>query len=353
MSDINKNNFQKKASSPKFLERDFLQSEEWRKFQESVGRKTYNVFSTSSALRAPSPYKGEGEIEFWANVIEHKLPIVGKYFYIPRGPIINKQGSMNNEQYESLIDLAKENSAGWIRIDPETKEMLEEIKKNTKYEISKAPHDMQPKELFIIDITKPEEEILAGMKPKTRYNIRLAEKKGVLVVSEQGTMNNKYIDDFLRLTRVMAKRNKITVHPESYYRKMIEIIPGEMLKIYAAEYEGKVIAANIVIFYDKTCIYLHGASDDEYRNVMAPYLLQWQQIKDAKKLGCEKYDLGGIKSHSSEHIAQNTWKGITRFKLGFSPNTRPKNFPGSYDIIINSGKYRIYRALQRVKSFVK
>ncbi len=78
------------------------------------------------------------------------------------------------------------------------------------------------------------------------------------------------------------------LHPESYYRKMFETIPAEILKLYMAEYENKIIAANIVIHYGNTATYLHGASDNEYRNVMAPYLLQWQAILDAKKAGLNK-----------------------------------------------------------------
>jgi len=210
---------------------------------------------------------------------------------------------------------------------------------------------MQPKEIFIVDISKSEEQLLAEMKAKTRYNIRLAEKRGVIV---REISNKKYIDEFLRLTKVMAKRQGIAVHPEDYYRKMLETIPGDILKLYVAEYQGKVIATNLVIFFGDTCTYLHGASDDEYRNVMAPYLLQWRQVLDAKKAGCEKYDFGGINTrYKIQDTRYNSWAGITKFKLGFSPNTAPVTFPGSYDIILNQGKYWGYRMIQKMKSWVK
>jgi lipid II:glycine glycyltransferase (peptidoglycan interpeptide bridge formation enzyme) len=216
---------------------------------------------------------------------------------------------------------------------------------------------MQPSELFIIDITKSEEDLLAEMKPKTRYNIKVAQKHSVGISREK-----KYLDDFLRLIKITAIRDKIAPHPDEYYRKMFEIIPEENLKIYLAEFEGKIIAANIVVFYGKFATYLHGASDNEYRSIMAPYLLQWQAIIDAKMARCNFYDLGGVKTHNANRIAHNaddtryvirdtsSWAGITRFKIGFSANTEPIIFPGSYDMILNSFKYNLYRILQRMKN---
>ncbi|HRZ95469.1 MAG TPA: peptidoglycan bridge formation glycyltransferase FemA/FemB family protein [Candidatus Moranbacteria bacterium] len=312
----------------------FLQSPEWRKFQESVGRKTYNI-------------PGEN---FRASIIEHRLPVVGKYFYISRGPIVSL--NMGHETYNinSIINLAKKENVGWVRIEPAISEILEVIKKNIKYKIVKAPHDMQPKEILVMDIAKSEEEILSQMKPKTRYNIRLAGKKGVKVFEDR-----KYMDEFIKLTKITAKRQGIIAHPDEYYRKMAEIIPENMLKLYIAECQGKIIAANLTVFYGNTCTYLHGASYNEYRNVMAPYLLQWKQIQDAKDAGCKKYDFGGIKSYNIKHKTynNNSWEGITRFKLGFASDTRPVEFPGCYDVVINHGKYCMYRLIQKLKSLIR
>jgi hypothetical protein len=128
--------------------KELLQSEEWRKFQESFGRRTFHV-----------EHKG-----FRINIIEHKLPMVGNYFYVPRG-----------EVSEKVINLAKKEKAGWVRFDPKDEKSLENLK------AVKAPHDMQPREIFVIDIAKSEEELLAEMKQKTRYNINLSQKRGVFV----------------------------------------------------------------------------------------------------------------------------------------------------------------------------
>ena len=207
---------------------------------------------------------------------------------------------------------------------------------------------MQPRGILILDILKSEEEILAEMKQKTRYNIKLAEKKGVKIYDSR---EEKYIEEFLRLVKVTAQRDKITSHPDAYYRKMFEIIPSEILKLYVAEFEGKIIAANLVLFFGKTATYLHGASASDHRNVMAPYLLQWRQIVDAKKAGCENYDFGGVKSYNTKHVTcnKNSWQGITKFKTGFAPDVETKKFPGCYDIILKPAKYNLYRALQKIK----
>jgi peptidoglycan pentaglycine glycine transferase (the first glycine) len=301
----------------------FLQSEEWRKFQESVGRKTFCV-----------SWKN-----FHSSIIEHKLPIVGKYFYIPRGPIMS-------DGMQELVDLAKKEKAGWIRFDANDSRMPEEFCKN--WRVSKSPHDMQPREIFVIDISKSEDELLAEMKSKTRYNINLAIRNSELSIRQ--SKEEKDIEEFLRLTGVMAKRQKIATHPDEYYRKMFETIPEKILKLYVAEYENQIVAANLVVFYGKTATYLHGASDDKFRNLMAPHFLQWRQIQDARKEGCERYDLGGISESGEE---KNKWSGITRFKLGFSPKTEPVKFPGTYDIVINEKKYALYRFIQRIKSRLK
>ena len=333
-----------------YMQKDFLQSEEWRKFQEAVGRRTFNV----------------SESGFRVNIVEHKLPIVGNYFYVPRLSC-NLQLATRNF-FKKLISLAKKEDAGWIRIDISDSRLLDLIR--DYWRVVKAPHDMQPRQIFVIDISKPEEELLAEMKAKTRYNIRLSQKRGVAVKAiskreikggvdsrlrgndiKSGNDIKKYADEFLRLVKITSERNKIKSHPENYYREMLKI---PCVRLYAAEYQGKVIAANLMAFYGDTAIYLHGASDNKYRNVMAPFLLQWRAILDAKKAGCERYDMGGVKIQNPKSKIQNpSWAGITRFKLGFSPKTKPVEFLGSCDVIISSWRYWVYRVIQLIKSFAK
>lgn len=315
---------------------NFLQSLLWMKFQEKVGHKIHSVVSDG----------------FSANAVEHILPIVGKYFYLPRGPIFSHPLKQAKDDMVELIGLAKKEDAGWVRIEPADGKTLESIKESISQRITRAPHDMQPKEIFVIDISKPEDALLGEMKPKTRYNVNLAKKKGVVIKSSRDANKNgkdKYVEEFLRLTQEMAVRNGIRAHAQDYYRQMIESFPDENLAIYVAEYDGKIIAANLVVFFDGCAVYLHGASGNEQRNVMAPFLLQWQAILDAKELGCRYYDFGGVQTPGAKHQKHSSLVGVTNFKLGFSPSTQAIEFPGSYDIILNPRKYAVYRGLQRAK----
>ncbi|HBP01585.1 MAG: Methicillin resistance protein [Candidatus Moranbacteria bacterium GW2011_GWE1_49_15] len=340
-----------------FYKEAFLQSEEWRRFQESEGNKTYHFEEISKAKDRDVVFK------FWANVVEHTLPVVGKYFYVPRGPVIRGRKEVNLTRVDDtkkalayLVWLAKDNGAGWVRFDPRSekdlnliKEALQKMSKEKKIPLEKAPHDMQPQEIFVVDISKPEEELLSGMKSKTRYNIRLAEKKGVVISYPLSVIDReKYLEEFLKLNRETAERDAIVTHPDEHYRKMAEVFPEDIFRIYVAQYQGKTIAANLVVFFEDTAIYLHGASSNENRDAMAPYLLQWRQMLDAKEKGCKYYDFGGMKTKNP-----GSWEGITRFKTGFSPKTEPIFFPGSYDIVISRWRYDMYRGLQSIKGFLR
>ena len=257
----------------------------------------------------------------------YKLPLVGRYAYCPRAY------GLKEKDFKQIIKQAKDKNLGWVRFDLLTARQDLTVK---------APHNMQPKQNFIIDISLPEEKLLSGMKSKTRYNIRLAKKKGVEIFV---TREQKYIDKFIDLVEQTAKRKGISFHEREHYLQMFQNIPEDVLKLNVAEYEGEVIAANIVSFYGGVATYLHGATSDQHRNVMAPFLLQWQAILDAKERGIKYYDFGGIFPESSKGGQQ----GITRFKLGFSPKTKPFQTAGSHDIILNKPKYWLYRFLQRLK----
>jgi peptidoglycan pentaglycine glycine transferase (the first glycine) len=301
---------------------EFLQSEDWLRFQQAAGKEVM-PFSTP---------------HFVGNGILHTLPVVGRYLYLPRGP----RGEVT-EGIMSVINQALGKKAQWIRIEPETENALTAIRENIPYRVVKAPHDMQPKEVFQIDITKNEAELLSAMKSKTRYNIRLAEKKGIRTFA---TREKKYQEAFLDLITATSDRKGITPHPRSYYEKFFTALPEEICQLFIAEYEDKVLAAHLVIFFGDTATYLHGGSSDFHRDLMAPFLLQWEQIKEAKKRGCRSYDFGGVKI-GEEH---SSWAGITRFKTGFSPKTEARVFPGSYDIVLAPLPYTVYRTLQKVRT---
>ncbi len=320
---------------------EFLQSENWLAFQEVTGKQVRR-FSSGA---------------FSANGIIHKLPLVGAYLYVPRGPVVEIQNPPSVAQtlagkqeleikngMRGLIEKAEAERLGWIRIEPQTEEILADIQRFVGKKIAKAPHNMQPREIFVIDITKTEEEILAEMKPKTRYNLRLAEKQGVRVFM---TLEERYKDEFLKLITATAERKEIVPHPRAYYEQLLAALPEEMCRLFVAEYENEILAANLLITFQGTATYLHGGSSGAHRDLMAPYLLQWEQMKFAKAAGCARYDFGGVKVKTRGEGA--SWDGITRFKRGFAINTEPMLFPGSYDIVLNKKTYFMYDCLRCLK----
>ena len=311
----------------------FLQSEYWQKFQESVGKDALIFDEENFKLRA----------------FRHSLPVARDYFFVPRGPVFSSEITDNNlkEILDKTITECKKRKAGWIRIEPQSRNDFEKIKKvlGKKWCMKKSKKNHEPAQALMLDLKKSEEELLADMKQKTRYNIRLAGKKGVQIrVSENP---EKDVEMFYELSTETAERDGIGIHPLEYYREMVAGINSEHIKLYLAEHDGKVIGAIIVTFFGGVVTYLHGASSNAYRNVMANYLIQWVAIQDAKNQGYEKYDFGGINIKED-----NSWQGITRFKLGFCPEGQIIDFPGCWDIVINKRRYFIYRVLQYFKDIL-
>ncbi len=318
----------------------FLQSWHWAKFQRSLGRKVIELSK---------------KVDFKVLMICHRLPLVGSYFFVPRGPLLRitkgnqAQNSNDQEGLVEMIRVAKKGNIGWVRVEPQTENDLNAIKEalGGRYKIVKSKKNHEPAQILMIDLKKNEDELLLQMKSKTRYNIRLAKRRGVEVFLSQ---KNEHVEKFIELIKTTSERDRITSHKDEYYRKMIKTMPDDVMKLYFARYQGEIISAVLVIFYGGVATYLHGASANEYRNVMAPHALQWRAIRDAKRKGCKKYDFGGTRVSSTNYSLSTThyenWEGITRFKVGFCPNCELIEFPGCWDIVIDSKKYWLYKMLQ-------
>lgn len=233
--------------------------------------------------------KGENFYEI-DGVFVQKMPLpMGKcWLYVNRGDIVN------------LTDLAKKTDAVFARFEhPYQKHEFDP-------KLRAAHAHYQPDTTLIIDLTKSNEEILAQMKPKGRYNIKLALKKNVQIREEPNA------DEFYKLLQQTTERDKFHGHNKEFYQKMIDMVDDA--KLYIAEYEGEPIAGLIATFYKDTATYYYGASSNKHRNVMAPYLLQWSTILEAKDRGCKYYDFLGIAPEGSKGHA---WEGVTAFKRKF------------------------------------
>lgn len=199
-----------------------------------------------------------------------------------------------------------------------------------------------------LDLTEAEEIVLQQMHEKTRYNIRLAEKKGVVVADETNTNG---IHVFLQLTHIMSERQRIRHHADEYYRTMVEVLsqdPKFNMKVFVARFQNQPLAAAIYAECDGVGIYLHGASSDEYRNLMAPHAVQWTMIRHAKNTGMRQYDFFGENPADQSHFAYRaSWEGITRFKAGFGGET--VEYPGTFVLPLRPVLYKLYAAVKRLR----
>ena len=313
----------------------FLQSWEWGEFHKKVSGDVWRLGVLDN-----------GKLVAAAAIIKKQLPMGKSYFYCPRGPIVNYELSITNYQlileslFNEINNIAKNEGVMFLRFDPPASYKLQTI----SYKLNKTL-DVQPSKTLILNLSKSEKELLKNMRQKTRYNIRLAEKKGVKIIDA----GLDRFEDFWRLMGETSERDNFRTHGINYYKAMLADPEGlrarrpsgsaMAIKLFIAEYRKKPIAANIVSFFGDTATYMHGASSMNYRNVMAPYLLQWRAIKLAKKSGRKYYDFYGVD--------EKKWPGVTRFKKGFSG--RAVNYPGTFDLIFDSSWYNVYKMVRRVR----
>lgn len=343
------NNFVKTNSDS-----SLLQSWQWGQFQESLGRKIWRLAIEPSGHQAiKSTYGGSAKDERLsflavALVIKQNLPFGKSYLYCPRGPIarhIIKESCSYRVVLKQLLrrikEIAKRENAIFLRVDPATNSESEFFTTLLLYNFAAVRKQVQPKDTLVLDITRSENELLSQMHYKTRYNIRLAKRKGVKVSQ---SIDLKDIDIFWDLLSETTKREGFKSHSKQYYQKQLEILGREnLIKLFLAKYKGKVIASNIVSFFGDTTTYLHGASLYKYRNLMAPYLLQWEAIVEAKKRGCKFYDFWGV---APPEKPSHPWIGITRFKKGFGG--KEIHYIGAWDKVYQIGWYGLYNLAKKI-----
>ncbi len=189
--------------------------------------------------------------------------------------------------------------------------------------LRKPPADVQPPDTVLLRLAE-DEVLLGGMHKKTRYNIGLAEKKGV-TVEKAGV---EALGDWYALYRQTAERDRIAIHSEKYYRDLFSHAPS--VSLWLARFEGQLLAGNIVLQHATTATYLYGASSNEHRNLMAPYALQWAAMREARDQGASEYDLFGIPPTDDENHPMH---GLYRFKTGFGG--RVVHRLGAWDAVIS------------------
>jgi lipid II:glycine glycyltransferase (peptidoglycan interpeptide bridge formation enzyme) len=299
-----------------------LQSKEWGKFREKTGVKVVRINDSQLTIHP----------------IPHTKYTIG---YLPRGPLPTK------EIIHELIQIGKSENCILIQLEPnviDTEDSKAEIK---NLGLISAAHPLLTKYTFILDLTKSEEELLKNMHPKTRYNIRVAEKKGVKITEDN---SSKSFEAYLKLTKETTTRQKFYAHSENYHRLMWETLKTEndnglTAHLFTAIYNNEILVAWIVFVLGDTLYYPYGASSSNYREVMASNLMMWEVIKFGKKLGLKQFDMWGAMGPNPD--SKDPWYGFHRFKEGYGGKLT--EFIGSFDLVINRKMYIAYQILDKLR----
>jgi lipid II:glycine glycyltransferase (peptidoglycan interpeptide bridge formation enzyme) len=279
-----------------------------------------------------------------AQILFRKLPIGYSWGYLPKGPI----GHHWNDIWSQIDKECKMRNAVFLKIEPDlsTNEFQQNHKLGIPDDYKVSPHNIQPKRSLLVDITGEEEDILLRMKQKTRYNIRLAGRKGVKVYPSRDVVK------FYQLSKETGERDKFGVHSQEYFSVIYDVfaLDGNCELIFG-EFEGELVAAAMVFRSGSRAFYLYGASSNQYRNVMAPYLVQWEAIKWARSKGCTEYDLWGVPDYGFDQLedqflqrSDGLW-GVYRFKRGFGGKL--VEFVSAHDRVYNPFLYGFYRFIMK------
>lgn len=298
---------------------------------------------------------GNGVIRF---VNAHKKTIIDSYQLLLHGLPVSKYkiGTLikcpkpTKELFPFLKKIAKENNLIFIKIEPSvafsdtgvknTLNNKERIKLSETMQVHgcKKGKTLFTPTSFWIDLTKSESELLTSFSPKTRYNIRLAEKRGVIITEDN---SDNAFEKYIKLTFETAKRQGFYAHTEKYHKLMWRYLNKSGLNykkpiahLLTATYQKEIITTWILFVWKDFLYYPYGASSDKYKNVMANNLMMWNAIKFGKSKGLKTFDLWG----------REEGKGFTKFKEGYNPQV--VEFLGSWDLIINKPLYYMYRAVE-------
>lgn len=306
-----------------------LQSYAWGEFREKTNVRVIRV----------EQYQNELLIRGF-QITLHRVPhtpfTVG---YFPKGQ------KPDQAMLESLQAIGKEHNCIFIKLEPNIK-----ASEFNPLEIKSLPFDLRmpqknlfTKFTFILDLKSTEEELLAKMKEKTRYNIRLAKRKGVQVREET---SDQAFNEYLRLTFETTKRQGFYAHDVAYHKKMWETLhPVGIAHLFTASYEGEILVTWIVFLFNHVLYYPYGASSLKHREVMASNLMMWEVIKWGKSQGAEKFDMWGALPPGAD--PSDPRMGFHRFKEGYGPVLT--EFAGSFDLVLKPRLYSLYQAADKIR----
>jgi lipid II:glycine glycyltransferase (peptidoglycan interpeptide bridge formation enzyme) len=288
-----------------------------------------------------------------AQILFRRLPYgLGTLAYVPKGPMMSwcdrTEAALT---LEAVDQVARSRRAIAVTVEPDLPDTPENIACLGQLGFVPGAATFQPRRTLVVDIRSDDAEILAAMKSKTRYNIRLSARKGVTV--RQGSAVD--IGIFNELMATTGERNRFGIRSPDYYRAAFDIFDKTgLVGLFLAEYRGEPLAGLMAFTMGHTAWYFFGASSDAHRNVMAPYAVQWAAIEWAKTRGCTAYDLWGVPDEDEDTLEaefsqryDGLW-GVYRFKRGFGGLLMRTT--GAWDRVYSPLRYRLYQQALRWRS---
>lgn len=280
-----------------------------------------------------------------AQVLFRRLPLGFALAYIPKGPI----GEWLPNLLPELDALCRQRRAFVLKIEPDSLSHPSLTDRLKEYGFLPSTHTIQPRQTLIVDLDDDEDQILAHMHQKTRYNIRLASKKGVEVRSWSD------LASFGHMIQETAARDRFGAHVPTYYKRAYDLFhPNGQCEVFVAIYEDHPLAALMIFIQGTRSWYLYGASTTQHRNLMPNYLLQWEAMRWARSCGCTQYDLWGVPDEDLETLEteftshrEGLW-GVYRFKRGFGGKL--VRSAGAWDRPYNKPLYWIYRLVSSLRN---
>lgn len=281
-----------------------------------------------------------------ALVLLRRLPLGFTLAYVPRGPLVNWETLTARAPLLTALDqLCRAHRAICLKIEPDLPDTDQAAAQLAALGFRPSPQTVQPRRTLVVDIRGTEADILSRMKQKTRYNIRLAEKKEV---TARAAATPADVEAFVELMRVTGTRDNFGVHTPAYYRAAYQLFqPAGRCELFLAEYNGAALAGVMVFGLGQRAWYFYGASSNQERQRMAPYLAQWAALRWAKTRGAQTYDLYGVPDEPEatleaqfENRHDGLW-GVYRTKRGWGGQlTRTL---GAWDRVYHPPLYWLYR----------
>lgn len=307
-----------------------IQSFEWGEFRRCLGIPVlrYGIYKNGKLSKA-------------FQLTLHKIPFTDQYVgYLPKGPFPDK------ELAEALTKIGRQYNCAFIKIEPDVMLPTTNYRLPTTFRLSPKP--LFTKYNFIIDLTETEEQLLKNMHPKTRYNIKLAQKHGVKVEEK---IDDEAFEIYLKLYFETTKRQGYHGHNEYYHRKVWETLKDAgmarlLIAFYTKPYTLNPIPLTcwMLLNFKDTLYYPYGGSSRIHPEVMANNLVTWEIIKLGKKLGLKKFDMWGALGPNAN--SQDPWYGFHKFKAGYGGKL--VEYLGTYDLIFNWPIYLMFTAIDRL-----